>query len=211
MILLTVMFKKLDLTNSVHGRLTAICQARVIAKNTFWICRCSCDGLYSIFMGKSLTAGRIRSCGCLRREVNQQKAARLAILNTLAPGEAALNQLYASYEWHATVERGYSFDLTRERFKELTKGDCFYCGSEPKQISKNTTCKGVYIYNGVDRKNNNLGYSIDNCVPACGSCNKAKGKKSVEEFLALCKLVNENTKREPALEANSHPAEYSIS
>jgi len=194
------MHKKLQLDGLVSGRLTVVQRACVIAKNTFWICQCSCDGLYSIIRGKSITGKRIQSCGCIRREMNKKKAARLAILNTLAPGEAALNQLYASYEWHAVMDRSLTFNLTVDEFRALTKGNCFYCGVEPKQVSRNVSCKGSYTYNGIDRKDSSLGYSPENCVSCCGSCNKAKGKKSVEDFLVMCRKVSEKAMSGAALE-----------
>lgn len=33
---------------------------------------------------------------------------------------------------------------------------------------------GHYEYNGVDRLDNALGYTRENCVPACRPCNAAK-------------------------------------
>ena len=42
---------------------------------------------------------------------------------------------------------------------------------------------GRYIYNGVDRKDNNLGYTIDNCVPCCHRCNSMKSNLSYQNFI----------------------------
>lgn len=39
-----------------------------------------------------------------------------------------------------------------------------------------------YVYNGVDRKDNHVGYTYDNCLPCCGACNHMKGKKLYAEF-----------------------------
>jgi hypothetical protein len=49
-------------------------------------------------------------------------------------------------------------------------------------VIKKPTGRGNYIYNGVDRVNNSLGYTKDNCKPCCKMCNKMKGTMSLEEF-----------------------------
>lgn len=38
-------------------------------------------------------------------------------------------------------------------------------------------------YNGVDRKDNSIGYTIDNCVTACKLCNYAKKAMSYDNFI----------------------------
>jgi hypothetical protein len=43
---------------------------------------------------------------------------------------------------------------------------------------------GVFIGNGVDRVENSLGYSVDNCVACCKICNWMKLTLSVDEFKA---------------------------
>ena len=44
---------------------------------------------------------------------------------------------------------------------------------------------GDYVYNGIDRIDNNKGYTIDNIVPCCAKCNYAKGKLTLQEFKEL--------------------------
>lgn len=175
------MFKKLQLEGRVFNRLTVIQRANIIAKNSFWICRCSCDGQYCIIRGKSMTGKRIQSCGCYKREVSRHYARKLIESNTLPPGESAFNLLYASYKWHA-LDRGFEFSITKDDFKILTKGICVYCGVEPRQIQRVPSGNGEYIYNGIDRQVNEQGYTIDNTVSCCGSCNTMKQEFSVDEF-----------------------------
>ena len=184
------MFKKLELAGQPFGRLTVICRANIKSGNTFWICQCSCDGLYSIFCGKSLTSKKIQSCGCLRREISQKKALAMVAANTLPSGESAFNLLYANYKMQARKRKNsVPFELTKEQFAVITKGNCVYCGTPPAQIYGNASCNGHYIYNGIDRQDNSLGYLVDNCVAACGQCNIMKSDFSVAEFLQACKAV----------------------
>ena len=125
--------------------------------------------------------------------MNREKARIMSENNKLPLGEAALNLLFATYRWHAEVDRDYKFELTHDEFRVLTKGNCFYCGAEPSQKFGHQL-NGQYIYNGVDRYDNSKGYSTENCVSCCGSCNKAKGKRSADDFINSSLAIAEKQK-----------------
>ena len=138
--------------------------------NPMWKCRCDC-GTIKVISGATLRNGTSKSCGCYK----QEKA-------RLAKGEASFNRLYNSYKIKAK-ERGYTFCLSRNDFKKLTKQNCYYCGAKPNQKNRIPQYYGDYIYNGVDRINNDKGYELDNVVSCCGMCNRMKNKYSYNEFL----------------------------
>jgi hypothetical protein len=98
---------------------------------------------------------------------------------------AAARQLWHSYR-RGAEKRGYVFEISFERFCLLTKQNCKYCGVEPNNLTKSvTTYKyGQYLHNGIDRANNYLGYTKENCVPCCKICNTAKKNFTLEEFEA---------------------------
>lgn len=48
----------------------------------------------------------------------------------------------------------------------------------------------TYIYQGIDRKNNVVGYTPENCIPCCFVCNKAKGERDMNEFVEHCKMIS---------------------
>lgn len=56
-----------DLTGQRFGRLTVIEYDHTRGKHAYWKCRCDC-GNYSVVMGKYLSSGKTKSCGCLMRE-----------------------------------------------------------------------------------------------------------------------------------------------
>ena len=92
------------------------------------------------------------------------------------------------YRKHAK-DRGFTFDLDYDYFKELTKGNCFYCGVEPLQIYQLKNPKtgkirsGVPItYNGIDRVDSTKGYFNENVVSCCKVCNRAKSNLLLDEF-----------------------------
>lgn len=92
-----------------------------------------------------------------------------------------INSLYAIYRQSAVV-RGLSFGLTKNQFIKLTKGNCHYCGEEPSQEFRRSHSDKPYIYNGIDRMDNAIGYVFENCVSCCGMCNMAKRDISTKDF-----------------------------
>ena len=50
------------------------------------------------------------------------------------------------------------------------------------------------MYNGIDRKDNAIGYEYDNCVTCCGRCNIMKNKWSHDEFISHIKNIINNLK-----------------
>lgn len=61
------MVKKVDITGTVFGRLTALRRAGTVGANARWLCVCECRGEALVTL-PMLTQGFTRSCGCLRRE-----------------------------------------------------------------------------------------------------------------------------------------------
>jgi hypothetical protein len=49
---------------------------------------------------------------------------------------------------------------------------------------------GTFTRNGIDRKDNSKGYTIDNVVSCCFICNKGKWTQSVGEFKTWLTRVN---------------------
>ncbi len=170
-----------DLTGRVFGRLTVIKKVKRenCQKNTYWLCKCECGNEKEI-LGTSLKNGSTISCGCYMREIHKK-------INTKEYGEASFNMLFRRYQKDAQ-NKDIFFDITKDQFRTFTKQNCFYCGKEPSQIilaSENTN--GEYIYNGIDRIDNNEGYVMPNLVPCCKDCNFAKRNKTVDEYREFIK------------------------
>lgn len=100
-------------------------------------------------------------------------------------GEASKNRLIKEYQRKAAA-RGLTFRLTRQEFYDLTRSNCYYCGSEPSNVFKNNRDRdGFYIYNGIDRLKNNVGYTSLNSVACCKRCNFAKAQMTEQEFMQM--------------------------
>lgn len=170
-----------NLTGQKFGKWTVVGATKCPAflkstKHKYWAVICEC-GTESITTGSHLRFGKSKGCQkCAMKSFRKEK------------GHSSFILRYGIYRRTAQT-RNLSFNLTHEEFKTLTQQDCFYCGAKPSMVSKSKTGYGEYIYNGIDRKDNTLGYSINNCVAACKTCNFAKNDLELDVFLNWVKSI----------------------
>lgn len=146
----------------------------VKSKHHFFKFRCHC-GNEKVANLYDIKRGSTTSCGCRRVTEAIEK-------------EAGLRKLYHIYK-QAALKRNYSFELTLEEFKTLSSQNCTYCGLPPQRVTKSWSEHSTYVYNGVDRKDNKLGYTSNNSVPCCTTCNRAKSNMPYDEFIAWLNAV----------------------
>lgn len=150
----------------------------------YYICRCDC-GEEKIIHGAALTSGNTKSCGCLIAISAKKRA---------LPGcAAAINQLVLGYKRHAK-DRGFDWHLTTDDVVEISSKPCVYCDTPPSNIKKGYDRSADLIYSGIDRVDSKIGYTKNNCVPACKVCNFAKSNMLIEEFAAWAKRIGEKVK-----------------
>ena len=158
------------LIGQVFGKLTVISRIGTDHNDhVVWGCHCTCGRLTKTTTHQ-LTKDRTRSCGRPECKFDLQK------------GEASFNALFDSYRRRA-AKKGLEFELTRERFRELTQESCHYCGDLPSQQTHSAKTNGHFTYTGIDRLDNNLGYIEGNMVPCCGGCNRAKKTGRAKDHL----------------------------
>lgn len=111
------------------------------------------------------------------------------------PTVCTRNQLIDRYRQDAK-KRKLNWGLTPQECVILFKSNCVYCDAEPYTITK---AKGPrknnqiynYTYTGLDRVNNNHGYTASNVVPCCPCCNGAKTSLIYSDFVKwVSRLVN---------------------
>ena len=154
----------------------------------FYLCECDC-GTKKIVGGHSIVAGKSTNCGCQRPVQAIRQFAK-------PDGEASANAVIRAYK-RAARERGFVYELEREDFMRITQQDCYYCGSPPSNIHKNQKSTGDYVYNGIDRVDNSLGYIVGNVVPSCWTCNWSKNNMTIPQFIEwIAKLYKRFTERE---------------
>lgn len=153
---------------------------KVIGKNKHncWIyeCQCNCGNKF-VAEGNDITSRKIKSCGCKLNSKQIQKMQK----NEL---NGFVNKVKASYKNRAKT-RKLEFSLTTEEFKNLIFSKCEYCGISPANTAldaRKHSSSNYIKYNGIDRVDNDRGYTIDNCVTACFICNQAKHRQSKQSF-----------------------------
>lgn len=76
---------------------------------------------------------------------------------------------------HDAARRGKVYSLSDETARNLLTNPCVYCGY-----------MSLRKLNGIDRRDNSIGYTEENCVSCCDVCNFGKGTKSEGEFIDMC-------------------------
>lgn len=130
----------------------------------------------------------------------------------LPAGEVSFKEKYLAYKKSAN-RRGLEFSITFEEFKKLTSDICFYCGKDGRPYNKYLNKNGEYYtktkeiditkeaidrswinFNGLDRVDNNKGYTLENCVTCCWECNNIKSSSNQSDFLEHIKMITKHLK-----------------
>jgi len=175
---------KRGLTGQRFGRLVVIEQKGNVHGSSLWLVRCDC-GKEKLLRGGNLINGGTTSCGCLKAEHDSLYGKKWA----LPPGVSSRNRILDAYKRGAS-RRGLCWKLPDNTFDTLISQSCHYCGSAPSQeeyrspesFRYSDTPNAKFLYNGIDRVNNKEGYTVENIVPCCSTCNKMKGTMNEEEF-----------------------------
>lgn len=147
-----------------------------------WIvkCLCDCGNLYFPTRGNLRTRTTNINCGCA-----PSKHVRLE--------QANLNIAVSAY-MDSARRRDIKWKLTHDQTIMLMKSNCYYCGCVPqrKLFRADRRSSKVWFVNGIDRLNNNLGYTITNSVPCCKFCNMAKSTLTSTRFINKVKDIYEH-------------------
>ena len=139
-----------------------------------YICKCDCGNLVKTTFSR-LKNNENKSCGCIRGHVQ--------IKNRKAYGNNSTRNAIISVYKKRAKKKLLTFSLSEPELLGLFEGKCFYCGDIPWRIASYGDTVNSFIYNGIDRLDNTLGYTAENTVSCCSTCNRAKLDSTVEEFL----------------------------
>lgn len=135
-----------------------------------WLCRCDC-GNELVVTTANLTG--TRSCGCGRRRPHKGRPV----------GSVARNKALASY-MRGARQRDLAWELTEEDFFRLVALDCYYCGAPPSVVQRSGTYEGCeFTHSGLDRVDSKIGYTLQNVLPCCPTCNFAKRDMPFDAFM----------------------------
>ena len=157
-----------NLVGSTFGKYTVIKQATSKDWKRRWICQCEC-GQKRTISTEHLKSGKRTGCNsCNNGNIKRPFEGRYNFLRGMAKGRTSVELSYEDY---------LSFTSTVE---------CHYCSATIGWEPHGTFSDGHHL----DRKNNTLGYSKENCVVCCGTCNRVKSDVfTYEQFLVIGNLI----------------------
>lgn len=144
-----------DITGEVFGKLTVIGLSHSKEKRSFWFCRCEC-GNETIARKDALSNGHTQSCGCLRRGVVSEISRAHGMTMGLKRCEPEYNI------WRAMMSR--CFNPKNEHYQDYGGRGIFVCDEwRCYENFYNDMGSRPTKEHSIDRSNNDLGYSKDNC------------------------------------------------
>lgn len=154
----------------------------------YWWCRCSCDGKIIKVKGADLHRRGTQSCGCLQKERARQA-------NGLRPYEALYNRL--AFDCKRRSNKRAKLKLTYKDFLRFAKiNKCHYCRSAVYFSAYTGRGSKDKRASNLDRKDNNKGYTKENCVVCCPRCNGGKSDLfTYREWRKMTRCFREERKR----------------
>ena len=102
---------------------------------------------------------------------------------------------YASYRSRAE-KKELEFALSKNDYKNITEQDCYLCGKKSTETN----------INGIDRVDNAIGYTFENCKACCKECNHMKNSYALDTLLAKIDSIKNtwSNKELPSLPVQIH-------
>jgi hypothetical protein len=166
-----------DISGKKFGLLTVVKDISKRKPRSLWLCRCDC-GREINARGFYLNRGSVKSCGCIGHSSR-----------ALGGGQGLKNKAVRQYQNNAK-DGGLEWALSNEQSIALMENHCHYCGSAPSRTIRKPHCAGEFKCNGIDRKDNTKGYTVENTVPCCTFCNFKKSSTGYIEFAAWVDRVH---------------------
>lgn len=155
-----------------------------------YLCQCDCGNPELVSVKKyDLVNGKRTNCGCEHFPPNRYMDRFHAI---------SLNHYHSS-----VVKRSkqlvFKDILSFDEFKHFIHLPCHYCGAPfSAMIKDRDSGRKIPVFpevmvcvNGLDRVDNSKGYTLNNVVPCCTHCNKAKAELSYDEFRTLISKIHQ--------------------
>lgn len=131
----------------VFGRLTVLCKddSKKTKRKRHFLCQCSCGNIVSV-RSDCLSRGIIQSCKCLRSELIKERA------KTHGESKTYLYKKWSRMKYRCKTHKEY----VKQGITVCYRWLCY-------ENFKEDMLKGFYPSLTIDRIDNSLGYSPDNC------------------------------------------------
>ncbi len=182
-----------DESGKKYGRLSVIERGSTTNDGQIrWVCLCECGNRKEV-RGPELRKGKTSSCGCLNKEINSKRSIG--------------NQYYKNWKDQSKI-----FGLSNHPLRAIRKSMIHRCYNENNPFYKNYGGRGIKVCSNwldslksfydwamthgwikglsIDRKNNNLDYTPENCQWITISENSRKNCILGKHRKALCAKRN---------------------
>lgn len=146
--------KLIDLSGQKFGRLLVLKRAENHGRETYWKCRCDCGNTKEI-NGAKLKNGHTKSCGCLSKEITSEMS------RTHGMSDTRLYRIYKKMYRRCYKPKTKSFENYGGRGITICTEWLGEHGFE--NFAKWSTENGYNDNLSIDRKDNDKGYSPENC------------------------------------------------
>jgi hypothetical protein len=119
---------------------------------------------------------------CNEYQAQQDEKRKDRVRNYKNEHSKNLPRYYREYIKSA-AKRGFEITIDFDIFSNLVQAPCHYCGNATQGET-----------NGIDRVDNSLGYTKENCVSCCWTCNRMKRVYHKSFFLQKCHVIKSKTK-----------------
>ena len=175
-----VAWNKLNLIGQRFGELEVVVEAE---SNGFsrWLCKCDC-GNTKIVLGRSLTSGNTKSCGCCRKLAHNWR------------GFGEITGSYWSHVKHNSNSRGKYFGVTIGEAWQVFLSQNRRCAiSGVELIFVRNYMKDPHNQTAsLDRIDSAKDYVVDNIQWVHKVVNKMKNILTDSELLEWCRIITEN-------------------
>lgn len=192
---------RVDMIDKVYNSWKVLKHSHTNNKIAYYICEClECNTEHTVD-GRNIRSGlskRCVDCGLRSTALTQTGIKK----STKSSKQIAEFYLQKSMRGGAR-KRKKEWELTASQFVELIYDNCYYCGIAPNttvnptrgmSLQKTRELECFITYNGIDRVDSSKGYEVDNVVPCCEQCNRAKLDYSAQEFLSWVERVHNHQK-----------------
>ena len=158
----------ISLVGNKYGRLSVVEQGKHIGGKIAWVCKCECGNITEV-SGDHLKSGRVRSCGCIRKEMVGTKHPNY---NPNKTDEERLNKRY--------ILGKHTIDGFRNKVYQRDEYTCRVCG----QVGKTLNAHHLDGWNWAKDKR----FEVSNGVTLCEDCHNefhniyGKGNNTKEQF-----------------------------
>lgn len=164
------------------GKLTVVEFDCIKENGSWWKCLCECGREVSR-KGSDILKGKREDCGYCEGKRYTSLRKRTGTPNISKFKGDGIPAKHTVYNGYLTMAKNRSllFSLSEDDVTNLTLKPCEYCGAVGTN-KKIVNLIAPYKYNGIDRVNNNCGYTVDNVVPCCFQHNRMKEDLTQDDF-----------------------------